>query len=142
MRSATWVRIAAGLTLFQALGHTFGAVLAPSHGFGEDTLRAAMRGYHITAMGMERSYWELYHGSLWSITAVLVMSAGIMWSLAPIVSATPSTAKPVLLWLALGYVSATVIAGLYFVTAPIVVAALITFCLVMSFLRAGAPSAS
>ena len=28
MQTATWLRIAAGLTAFQAAGHTFGAVLA------------------------------------------------------------------------------------------------------------------
>ena len=130
MMSSTWLRISAGFTVFLAAGHTFGAVLAsPSHGAGESALRDAMRTFRVTEMGMERSYWDFYFGSGWTITALLVASAAVMWWLAPVAKQSPSGARPLILALAGGYAAVTVISALYFVTAPIVVAALITMCL-------------
>ncbi len=130
MQSTTWLRIAAGLTLFQAVGHTFGAVLAsPSHGPAEAALREAMRAFRVTEMGMERSYWDFYFGSGWTITVLLVTAAAVMWWLVPVTRQTPAAARVVILALAAGYAAVTVVSALYFVTAPIVVAAAITISL-------------
>ena len=137
MQSTMWLRIAAGLTLFQAAGHTFGAVLAgPTHGPAEVTLRDAMRAFRVTLMGMERSYWDFYFGSGWTITALVVSLAAVMWWLAPIARQTPALARPVILALAAGYAAVTVISALYFVTAPIVIGAAITLSLVAAALPA------
>lgn len=133
MHSATWLRISAGLALFLAVGHTLGAVLAaPSHGPGEIALREAMRGFRVTEMGIERSYWDFYYGSGWTITALLLAAAVVMWFLAPLARHSPDSARPVIAALALGYAAVTVISVAFFVTAPIVVSALITACLTMA----------
>ena len=132
MQTATWLRIAAGLTAFQAAGHTFGAVLAGPSNAGEAALRETMRGFRVSLMGMERSYWDFYVGSGWAITALAVTLADVMWLLAPIASRSPSAARPMILALAGGYAALTIISGLYFVTAPIVVGAVITVCLGMA----------
>ena len=105
MESATWLRIAAGLTAFQAAGHTFGAVLAGPSSAEESALRRTMGAFRVSLMGMERSYWDFYFGSGWTIAALTVISA------------------------------------LYFVTAPIVIGALITICLVIAAMVAR-PSAA
>lgn len=132
MQSATWLRIAAGLTAFQAAGHTFGAVLAPPSGAEESAMRESMHAFHVTVMGMERSYWDFYFGSGWAITAFALTVAAVMWWLAPIARHSPSAARPVILALAAGYAAVTVISVLYFVTAPIIVGAMITVCLGMA----------
>jgi hypothetical protein len=129
MQTSTWLRIAAGLTVFQAAGHTFGAVLAPPSGAEEAAMRESMRAFHVTAMGMERSYWDFYFGSGWVITAFALTVAGVMWLLASIARPSPSATRPMILVLAAGYAAVTVISALYFVTAPIIVGALITVCL-------------
>jgi hypothetical protein len=129
MESARWLRIAAGLTAFQAAGHTFGAVLADPSSAEESALRETMRAFRVSLMGMERSYWDFYFGSGWAITALAVTVAAIMWLLAPIARQSPSAARPMILVLAAGYAAITVISALYFVTAPIVVASAITVCL-------------
>ena len=137
MNAATWLRIAAGLTLFQAAGHTFGAVLAaPSHGPEEVALRDAMRAYRVIEMGMERSYWDFYFGSGWTITALSVAVAGVMWFLAPLARQSPRHVRPVIGAVAVGYGAVTLISILYFVTAPIVVSGAITLCLVAAALSA------
>lgn len=139
MTAHTLLRIAAGLTLFQALGHTFGAVLAPAkHGVAEESVRDAMKQLRVTEMGMERSYWDFYFGSGWTITALLVGAAAVMWFLAPIVRDNPTAARPILLALTLSYAGVTAVSARYFVTAPIIVAALITVALGVAFWRAGA----
>ncbi len=130
MKTTMWLRIAAGLTLFQALGHTFGAVLVgPTHP-GEAALRDSMRAFRVTAMGVERSYWDFYFGSGWTITAFAVSLAAVMWFLAPIARQSPALSRPMILALAAGYAAVTIISTLYFVTAPIVVGAAITLSLV------------
>ncbi len=68
------------------------------------TLRDSMRAFPVVAMGM-----------------------GL---LAPIARQTPALARPVIWALAAGYAAVTIISALYFVTAPIVVAAAITLSLV------------
>jgi len=132
MQSSTWLRIAAGLTVFQAAGHTFGAVFSSPSGAEELAMRESMRAFHVTVMGMERSYWDFYYGSGWAITALALTVAAVMWWLAPIVRQSPSLARPVILALAVGYAGVTVISALYFVTAPIIVATMITVCLGMA----------
>ena len=132
MQSSTWLRIATGLTLFQAAGHTFGAVLSSPSSTEESAIRESMRAFHLTVMGMERSYWDFYSGSGWAITAFALTVAAVMWWLAPIARQSPSAARPVILALTAGYAAVTVISALYFVTAPIVAGAIITVCLGMA----------
>jgi hypothetical protein len=117
MHSAMWLRLSAGLTLFLAAGHTFGAVLAaPSHGPEEVALREAMRRFRVTAL--------------------LVGTAAVMWFLAPVVRQSQGRTRPVIAALAAGYAAVTAISTAYFVTAPIVVAAVITACLIVATLQA------
>ena len=141
MQTATWLRIAAGLTAFQTVGHTVGAVLPGPANAEESALRETMRGFRVSLMGMERSYWDFYHGSGWAITALAATVATVMWLLAPIARESPRAARPMILALAVGYAAITAISALYFVTAPIVIGAMITGCLVMAAMVAR-PSAA
>jgi hypothetical protein len=132
MEIATWLRIAAGLALFQTVGHTIGAVLAGPSSPEEAALRGTMGAFRVSLMGMERSYWDFYLGSGWAITALAGMAAAVMWFLAPIARQSPHAARPIILVLAAGFAAITLISALYFVTAPIVLAAAITLCLGMA----------
>ena len=140
MTSSGWLRAAAGLTLFNAVGHTFGAVLAgPSHGPGEVALRDAMRGYRVVLMGVERSYWDFYIGSGWAITVFALMLTAVMWLLVPVAGRAAREARALIVVLAAGFAALTVVSILYFVTAPIVNLALITTCLVAAALKTTPP---
>jgi hypothetical protein len=130
MTATAWLRIGAGLTLFLAVGHTFGAVLAePSHGPEEVALQSAMRAFRVVEMGVERSYWDFYHGSAWAITALVLATAAAMWFTASFAPRVPREVRPLIVTMAAAYAAVTVISSIYFVTAPIVVSALITLCL-------------
>ena len=131
MKTRTRLRIASGLTLFLAAGHTFGAVLAaPTQGAEEAALREAMRAYRVVSMGMERSYWDFYFGSGWTITVFLLTVAAVIWVVGRIAAEAPGLARPAVGALSIGFGAVTVVCGPYFVTAPIVNSAAITICLV------------
>jgi hypothetical protein len=139
MTPVLWLRIAAGLTTVQLIGHTFGFVLAgPTQGAEEVALRDAMRGYRVNAMGMQRTYWDFYFGSGWIITAFLATLVVVMWCTARIARESPTLARPLVGSLAIGYAAVTVLCAVFFVTAPIVNAAAITACLVAAFVATGA----
>ena len=137
MTAGGWLRVAAGLTLFNALGHTFGAVLAGPSEPGEAAIRDAMRGYRAVIMGVERSYWDFYHGSAWALTVLLLALAAIMWLLVPVVRRSPGEARPIIAVLAAGYAALTLISVVFFVTAPMVNGALVTVCLMTAAMKSG-----
>ena len=139
MKSVLWLRIAAGLTTVQLIGHTFGFVLAgPTQGAEEVALRDAMRGYRVNAMGMQRTYWDFYFGSGWIITAFLATLVVVIWCTARIARESPTRARPLVGSLAIGYAAVTAICAVFFITAPIVIAAAITASLVAAFVATGA----
>ena len=129
MTTTMWLRIAAGLTLFQAVGHTFGGVLAGPASPGEAAMRESMRAFRVTLMGIERNYMDFYYGSGWTISVFALALAAVMWLLVPVARQAPTPARPIVLALAAAYAGVTVVSALYFVTAPIVVGAAITLSL-------------
>jgi hypothetical protein len=137
MRSSTLLRIAAGITLFQAIGHTVGAVLiAPPPQSEEGALRAAMAAFRFTVVGVERSYLDAYLGSGWTITVLLLASAVLLWQLARLSLETPRLARPMIFVLAAAFAGMTAVGALYFVLPPTALAAGITCCLCAAGLRA------
>jgi hypothetical protein len=134
MQNTTWLRIAAGLAAFQTVGHTIGAVLAGPSSPEEAALRDTMGAFRVSLMGIERSYWDFYLGSGWAITALAGTVTAVIWLLVPIARELPRAARPIILSLAAGFAAVALISALYFVTAPIVIAALITICLGMAAL--------
>lgn len=128
--SARWLRIAAGLTLVQALAHTIGAVLVtPTPGSAESSLRDAMRAFRFVVAGVERSYLDAYLGSGWTITAMLLASVVLLWQLARMVVDAPRVARPLIVTLIAAFGGTTAIGSVYFVPPPTVFAAAITLCL-------------
>lgn len=137
MTSSTWLRIAAGLALFQTAGHTVGAVLAkPAPASAEATLRGAMDALRFTVAGVERSYLDAYVGSGWTISALLLASAILLWQLARLAADAPLVARPLILTLAGAYGGMTIVGATYFVLPPTVVAGGITACLCAASFRA------
>ena len=137
MTTAGWLRVAAGLTLFNAVGHTLGAVLAQPSGPPEAALRDAMRGYRVVMMGVERSYWDFYLGSGWAITVLVLTMAAVMWLLASVARRNAQAVRPIVAALAAGYAGLTLVSVLYFVTAPTVNLALITVSLAVAMMKSG-----
>jgi hypothetical protein len=137
MTGETWLRIAAGLTLFLTIGHTFGAVLAaPKHGDHEVVVRDAMKRLRVKEMGITRSYWDFYLGSGWTITVLLLGACAVMWWLAPMVRDNSAPLRPVLYSLFLMFAGVTAVSARYFVSAPIAVSCLIAVALGAAILSA------
>lgn len=139
MTSSSWLRVAAGITLLQTLGHTVGAVLAaPAPESAEATLRGAMDAFRFTVAGVERSYLDAYLGSGWTISVMLLATAVLLWQLARVAATALLVARPLILTLAAAFGGMTVVGALYFVLPPTVMAAGITACLFAAGLRRAA----
>ncbi len=137
MTSSSWLRISAGLALFQAVAHTIGAVLvAPETGSAESSVRSTMDAFRFSVAGIERSYLDAYLGSGWTITVMLLASTVLLWQLARFVVDAPRTARPLTLTLAVAFGGTTVVGAAYFVLPPIVLSAAITACLCAAAFRA------
>ncbi len=136
MTSRTWLRVAAGLVLFQAIGHTIGAVLiAPEPGSAESSVRSTMDAFRFSVAGIERSYLDAYLGSGWTITVMLLASTVLLWQLARLVVDAPRAARPLILTLAVAFGGTAVVGAAYFVLPPIVLSAAITACLCAAAFR-------
>lgn len=139
MTSSSWLRISAGLALFQAVAHTIGAVLvAPETGSAESSVRSTMDAFRFSVAGIERSYLDAYLGSGWTITVMLLASTVLLWHLARLVVDAPRAARPLILTLAVAFGGTTVVGVAYFVLPPIVLSAAITACLCAAAFRATA----
>lgn len=130
MKSSTLLRVAAGLVLFQALGHTIGSVLVtPPPESAEATMRGAMAAFRFTVAGVERSYLDAYVGSGWTISVLLLASVVLLWQLARLSIDAPRIARPMIYALAAAFGGMTVVGAVYFVLPPTALAAGITVCL-------------
>lgn len=130
MKSSTFLRVAAAITLLQAVGHTIGSVLsAPQPQSEEGALRVAMAAFRFTVAGVERSYLDAYVGSGWTITVLLLASTVLMWQLARLSVEAPRVARPMIVALAAAFAAMTAVGAIFFVLPPTVFAAGITVCL-------------
>lgn len=78
MKSSTWLRIAAGLLLFFAVGHTFGTFSPPRP---DDPTIAAMHNYTFEIMGSHRTKWDFFFGLNLFLSANLLILVVLTWQL-------------------------------------------------------------
>ncbi len=129
MKATLLYRIAAGLLLFFALGHTFGFLrFKPPNPAGIE-VRDAMERVHFDVAGQTFSYGGFYRGFGLTITVYLLFLAVLAWQLGtPAAARTPDLAT--LEWsLVVVQVATLVLSFLYFSMIPTILSALLTICL-------------
>ena len=136
MKTSVLYRIASGLLILFAFGHTMGFTRT-SGMTGADTVVALMQSVRFPVQGFQRTYWDFYVGFGLFVTVFLLMSAFLSWGLAgagPEVLARMPTAT----WgLVVCYAAVTILSWYYFFLAPGIFATLITLCLATAAARAG-----
>jgi len=121
-------RIAAGLLVLYAMGHTVGFRHIDQR-WGLDVFINGLRGTRFKVQGAERTFWGFYVGFGFFCTVLLLFSALTAWQLGTLPAATLKT-MPMLTWgFALTFLGATLITGRYFFAAPTVFSILVTACL-------------
>ena len=107
MTSTRWLRISAVISFLFATGHTLGGRKLWSP-MGDNTVLDAMRSTYFPIMGVERSYLDFYVGFGYSISALQLMQAVLLWQLAALAASNPSAARPMIAVIAV----ATALVGL------------------------------
>jgi hypothetical protein len=136
MKTSLLYRIASGLLILFALGHTLGFRRVDPR-WGIDSIIRALRSTHFDVQGLNRNYWDFYTGFGLFVTVLLVFVAVLSWQLGNL-SKESLLAMPVVTWgLAMCFVVVTFLSWKYFFVLPIIFSGIITICLILAAWFAG-----
>jgi hypothetical protein len=131
-------RIASGLLLLFAVGHTLGFRQTDPQ-WGVDSLVASMRTIHFDVQGFSRTYWDLFVGAGFTVGLFLLFAAVLAWQLGGL-SRETLRLIPLITWtMAVLFVGVTVLSWMYLFIVPVIFSALISLCLFMAAWLAGRP---
>jgi hypothetical protein len=138
MKASVLYRIASGLLLLFAIGHTLGfRQIDP--GWGVDSAIGALKSARFAVQGFQRTYWDFYTGFGLFVTVFLLFAAVVAWQLGGL-SQEVLAAMPVVTWgLGLSFVVVTFLSWRYFFVVPLAFSALITICLILAARVGGRP---
>jgi hypothetical protein len=138
MKPALLYRIASGLLVLFAIGHTLGfRQVDPS--WAAEGVVGALKSLRFDVQGFTRTYWDFYTGFGLFVTVFLVFAAVLAWQLGSLPQ-NVLRAMPVVPWtLALSFVGVTLLSWRYFFVVPIAFSAVITLCLLLAAWVAGRP---
>ena len=137
MRSTTFLRIAAIITLLYFAGHTSGIPWTPDTGPGAVPVIEAMKGHSFDVIGSMRTYWDFYLGFGIVISLFLLLLAVVLWQLGSLANTDALRVRPIVVSFFLAFVVNTVLAWKYFFAIPLVMSAAISVCLALAFITAG-----
>src|SRR5882724_9378541 len=138
MKVSLFYRVASGLLILFAVGHTLGFRRVDPH-WGIDSVIAALRSTRFDVQGLNRTYWDFYTGFGLFVTVLLVFVAVLAWQLGGLPKDSLS-AMPVVTWgLAACFVVVTFLSWKYFFMVPIIFSGVITICLIFAAWIAARP---
>ena len=134
--SSTFYRIASGLLLLFAVGHTLGFRQTDPR-WGVDSVVASMRTIRFDAQGFSRTYWDFFVGAGLFVGVFLLYAAVLAWQLGGLSQQTLKL-MPLVTWtLAILFVGVTVLSWMYLFIVPVILSAVISLCLIMAAWLAG-----
>jgi hypothetical protein len=128
MKASVFFRIAAVLLLLLAAGHTLG-FRQSDPAWGVDALLGSMRSIHFDMQGFNRTYWDLFVASGFSVGVFFLFSAILAWQLSGLPAATLALMRGTAWAFALCFAAITVVSLKYLFIVPIAFSVLITLCL-------------
>jgi len=136
MKMTTWLRVAAVLSLFLALGHTSGGVQHWSPP-GETEVLRSMGTFRFDALGSNRSYVDFYLGFGYVISLYVFAQAALLWQLASLASLPDVRVRPMVATFLAVSAGATALAWALFFVVPTVFNLTISICLAFAWLAGG-----
>ena len=128
MKASVFYRIAAGLLLLFALGHTLGFRQSDPL-WGVDALLGSMRSIHFDVQGFSRTYWELFEAAGFSVGVFYLFAATLAWQLGRLPAATLALMRSTAWAFALCFAVITVVSCRFLFILPIAFSIVITLCL-------------
>jgi len=133
LKPTPFLRIAAGLTLLQAIFQASEPFGSPKHGVEEVAVLVTMKSHFFDAYGSMRSYWDFLLGYTLLLSVVLVAQAILFWQLGSFAKTNPIWTKPIVgLFFVTSVVTATV-SGRYLFFGPMAAHFVIATCLAIAF---------
>ena len=128
MKASLFCRIAAGLLLLFAVGHTLGFRQSDPT-WGVDALLGSMRSIHFDVQGFNRTYWDLFLAAGFSVGVFYLFVAILAWQLGGLQAETLAAMRVTVWALALCFAAITVVSWRYLFIPPIAFSIVITVCL-------------
>ena len=129
------LRIASILSLLTAAGHTLGGRSSWSPVGENDTLRD-MRSFHMNVFGVSRTYHDFFMGFGYSLSIYMLLQAVALWLLASLAKRDLATARPCIVVFLLASVGLVLVSWIFIFPVPAAFSALVTICLVVSYVLA------
>jgi hypothetical protein len=136
MNMATWLRVAAVLSLFVALGHTSGGLQHWSPD-GETEVLRSMGTFRFDALGSNRSYLDFYLGFGYILSLYMFGQAALLWQSASLASLHDVRVRPLVATFLAVNVGTTALAWALLFVVPTVFSLVISICLAFAWLAAG-----
>lgn len=128
MKASLLYRFAAVLLLLFAVGHTFGfSQTDPT--WGIDGMLGPMRSLHFEVQGFNRSYWDFFVGTGYSVGVFLFFSAILAWQLGSLPAGTLALMRGTTWAFALCFAAITMLSVTFLFAIPIGFSAATTLCL-------------
>jgi len=134
MTSKLFLRAAALIALFLAVGHSSGSPWAPSDDAQGQAVAHAMGLYRFDVLGFSRSYEDFYRGFGWMLAAYGFGNAILFWLLSGMPPAAARSSRLIIAVLFIETLALTVLAWRYLFWIPLVMSAAIALFLGLALL--------
>src|SRR5678809_1153059 len=128
MKVSMLYRIAAVLLLLFAVGHTLGFRQSDPE-WGIDALLGSLRSIHFDVQGFNRTYWDLFLASGFSVSVFFVFAAVLAWQMGGLPPATLAAMRGTAWTFALAFAAVAIVSLKYLFVIPIAFSIAITACL-------------
>lgn len=136
MKPQALYRVASGLLLLFAIGHTLGFQQSdPAWGVGE-VLRS-MQSFQFTVQGFTRTYWDFFLGAGFTVGVLYLFAAVLAWQLSGLSVATLASMRATTWSFTACFVAVTALSWRFLFWIPIGMSGVIAACLAAAAWSAG-----
>jgi len=131
VKPPAFYRVAAGLLLLFAIGHTLGFQQSdPAWGVG--AVLGSMQSSQFTVQGFTRTYWDFFLGAGFTVGVLYGFVAVLAWQLGGLPVATLASMRATTWTFAAFFVAITALSWRYLFWIPIVMSGVIAACLAVA----------
>jgi hypothetical protein len=135
MTTTLTLRIASIISLLFTLGHSAGGLQKWSPTEDNEVLKA-MTDVHFPAMGVSRSYLDLYLGMGWTISVFMLLQTALLWQMASLARTDAARLRGMIAAFALANLAGGIIAWRLILPVPALFSAVLAIALAAAYMTA------
>jgi hypothetical protein len=129
VKASLLYRIASGLLVLFAVGHTLGFP-QPDPAWGAGAVTGSMQSFVFTVQGFHRTYWDFFLGAGYTVGVLYVFAAILAWQMGGLPEAALASMRAIAWSFAASFVLITVLSATYLFWIPIVMSGAVATCLI------------